>query len=78
MERETEGCTGDEPVADGAEVAGELEALEEKLQAGIDVMQARLARLDERTTALMRAHPGATILVALGAGYLIGRLASRR
>ncbi|MDR0966756.1 MAG: hypothetical protein LBM75_09730 [Myxococcales bacterium] len=55
-----------------------FEAIEERVQAGIELARTQLATLNERTTDLMRAHPGATILVAIGAGYLVGRLASRK
>lgn len=75
METETRGGGMDKTMLPNAE---ELETFEERMQAGVDVARARLATLNERTTAMMRAHPGATILVALGMGYLIGRLASRR
>lgn len=75
MDAETKGDCRVDPVLHGAE---HIEALEERVQAGIDVARAQLSALNERTLDLMRAHPGATILVAVGAGYLIGRLASRR
>lgn len=54
------------------------ETIEERVQAGLNVARSRLTTINERAVAAMRAHPGTTILVALGLGYLVGRMASRR
>ncbi len=75
METESKGGGMDKTMIPDSE---KLESIEEKMQAGMDVARERLATLSERTTAMMRAHPGATILIALGMGYLVGRMASRR
>lgn len=75
MDAETKGGGMDKTMIPNAE---QMETFEEKMQAGVDVARARLTTLNERTTAMMRSHPGATILIALGMGYLVGRMASRR
>ena len=60
------------------EAMAAAETIEERVQAGVDVARSRLLMLNERAVTAMRAHPGTTILVALGLGYLVGRMASRR
>ncbi len=60
------------------EAMAAAETIEERVQAGVDVARSRLMMLNERAVTAMRAHPGTTILVALGLGYLVGRMASRR
>ncbi|HEY3452167.1 MAG TPA: hypothetical protein VGK67_37835 [Myxococcales bacterium] len=65
---------------DGA-VAGAKRAmsdLEERLGPQMELVRDRLASFGDRAVGLLRTYPGTSLIVALGAGFLLGRLASRR
>ncbi|MGC4114410.1 MAG: hypothetical protein QM765_07320 [Myxococcales bacterium] len=51
---------------------------EERLGPQIEMVRDRIVTFGERAVTLLRAYPGTTLVVALGAGFLIGRIASRR
>ena len=40
----------------------------------LDVLRERLGELNERVTGFIRERPGTSILIALGCGWLIGRM----
>lgn len=69
MEQRTGGGTGGrnnggaEPLDGGEMAARELEALRE-----------RFGDVSERITGFIREKPGTSILIALGAGFVVGRL----
>ena len=67
MERTIDVETGNGRFADAKEMA------EEKL----DMIQERLSAAARRLEELVRERPGVTLLAALGAGFLIGRLVRR-
>jgi hypothetical protein len=43
-------------------------------RANLDDARARLAELNEQLVARVRARPGAALLIAVAAGFLIGRI----
>jgi ElaB/YqjD/DUF883 family membrane-anchored ribosome-binding protein len=70
-----EGAEQDGSVA-GARRA--ISDLEERLGPQIELVRDRLSTYGERAVQLLRTYPGTSLVVALGAGFLLGRLASRR
>jgi hypothetical protein len=40
----------------------------------VEELRARFSEMTERVAEVIRARPGASLLVALGAGFLIGRI----
>jgi ElaB/YqjD/DUF883 family membrane-anchored ribosome-binding protein len=52
--------------------------LQAKLAPQLEEARAKLSDFNERTKAFIRERPGTCLLGAVAAGYLIGRLASRR
>jgi hypothetical protein len=55
---------------DDGEMAEELEGVQHQL----DELRHRVEGMGEAVTGFIRERPGTSILIALGAGYLIGRL----
>ena len=52
--------------------------LEERFAPKIEEAKEQISQLNVRLKGFIRENPGTSLLVAVGAGYLIGRLASRR
>ena len=57
---------------------GALSDLEERLAPQLELVRDRLATFNERAVGFMRAYPGTCLVCAVGVGFLLGRLASRR
>jgi hypothetical protein len=57
--------------ADDGEVGRELEGA---MELELDEIRHRLEDVGQRLTGFIRERPGTSILIALGAGYLVGRL----
>ena len=55
-----------------------LSDLEARLGPQLEVVRDRLEELNARALETLRAYPGTCLLCAVGVGFLIGRLASRR
>lgn len=53
-------------------------ALEARLGPQLEQARASLSDLNHRVSGFIRERPGTSLLIALGAGYLVGRLVSRR
>ena len=51
---------------------------EERLAPRLEEARAQFDQLNGRVKTYIRANPGTSLLCALGVGYLIGKLASRR
>lgn len=54
------------------------DALEENLEAQLEQVRYALGAWNQKALQVMREYPGTCLLCAVGAGFLIGRLASRR
>jgi len=52
--------------------------LEERLSPKIEEAKEQLAQVNTRLKGFIRENPGTTLLCAVGVGYVIGKLASRR
>ncbi len=55
-----------------------LEDLEERFAPKIEEAKQQLSALNARAKGFIRENPGTTLLAAVGLGYLIGKLASRK
>ncbi len=73
--------TDSSTTADSNESSDVSDALEERyrdLEQTYDDTRARLEDFNDRAVDLIKENPGMCILGALAAGYVVGRLASRR
>jgi len=52
--------------------------LEERFAPRIEEAKEQLSLVNQRVKGFIRENPGTTLLAALGVGYLIGKLASRK
>ncbi len=59
-------------------VGNAIAALEERLGPQIEQVRETLSGFNEKALKVMRERPGTCLLCAVGFGFLIGRLASRR
>jgi hypothetical protein len=50
----------------------------EQLRAGVEQARSEIARLEQRARELVRERPVGALLAAVAAGYLVGRIATRR
>ncbi|MBI5547076.1 MAG: hypothetical protein HY901_24615 [Deltaproteobacteria bacterium] len=57
---------------------GALSDIEERIAPQMEMVRERLDHLNQRALHLMRTYPGTCLLGAIGVGFLLGRLASRR
>lgn len=55
-----------------------LSDLEERIGPQVELVRDTLGTWNERALGFMRTYPGTTLIVAVGVGFLFGRLASRR
>lgn len=55
-----------------------MRELEEKLAPRLEEAKEQLELLNVRVKGFIRRNPGTSLLCAIGVGYLIGRLASRK
>lgn len=60
------------------EAASAVDAARERLGPKLEEAQEQLGRLNENVKAWVKKNPGAAIAAAAVAGYLVGRLVSRR
>ncbi|HCF58988.1 MAG TPA: hypothetical protein DFS52_13480 [Myxococcales bacterium] len=52
--------------------------LEQRLGAQVEQVRYAVSAWNQKALSVMREYPGTCLLCAVGAGFLIGRLASRR
>jgi ElaB/YqjD/DUF883 family membrane-anchored ribosome-binding protein len=71
MEQRTSGAGSRE--SDG-NVGARTRELSAEAQQHLDELRERFAEMNERVMGFVRERPGTAILIALGAGYLIGRV----
>jgi len=65
--------------SEAAGAAGDVASkLEERFGPPLEQARERLLAYNQRAVRLMRENPGTALLCAVGLGFLIGRLASRR
>lgn len=62
---------------DTTQVEDELNEMRGRLGPQMEEAQRRLEELNQRATAFIKEHPGACLLGALAAGYLVARIARR-
>ncbi len=55
-----------------------MEALEQRLGPQLEQVRQTMDQLNQRARQVVRERPGTSLLLAVGVGFLIGRLASRR
>ncbi len=58
----------------GGDLAGAARRLSSEAEEQLDVLRERLGELNERVTGFIRERPGTSILIALGCGWLLGRM----
>jgi ElaB/YqjD/DUF883 family membrane-anchored ribosome-binding protein len=74
-EEDRMGGNGHEQPEEATHGAAEID---ERLEAEVEALKYTLGAWNQKALRLMRDYPGTSLLVAVGAGFLIGRLASRR
>jgi ElaB/YqjD/DUF883 family membrane-anchored ribosome-binding protein len=62
---------------DGTTVQQTLKEQQARLERGLDQARDELSDVNERVVDVIRRRPGTCLLIALAAGFVIGRLASR-
>lgn len=72
------GANGSAAGAGAAELQDEIERRYHELEERYDEMRGVLEHYNESAQTFIREHPAACIAGAVGLGYLVGRLASRR
>lgn len=58
----------------GSQVSSSAHEMAEQAQEQLDQLRERIGDINERVMGFIRERPGTSILIALGCGYLIGRL----
>jgi ElaB/YqjD/DUF883 family membrane-anchored ribosome-binding protein len=71
----TDGRVDTQPASD--QVAEQERHVAEQVQAGIDQVRSELDQLERRTRELIQARPITSLVTALAAGFLLGRIAKR-
>jgi hypothetical protein len=71
-ERERTRGDGESAISKGFSV------IEERLGPGLEQVRGALSSWNQKAVQVMKQYPGACLLGALGLGFVIGRLASRR
>jgi hypothetical protein len=59
---------------DNGDLGGVARRISSEAEEQLDVLRERLSELNERVTGFIRERPGTSILIALGCGWLIGRM----
>jgi ElaB/YqjD/DUF883 family membrane-anchored ribosome-binding protein len=62
---------------DAREVQQKLKEEQARLEQGLDRAREELTDLNQRVVDVIRRRPGTCLLLALAAGFVIGRMASR-
>ncbi len=58
----------------GGDLGAAARRLSSEAEEQLDVLRERIGELNERVTGFIRERPGTSILIALGCGWLIGRM----
>jgi len=73
-----EGTMNGERQTEESAVGRAMSALENQLGPQLEQIRETFTTLNQKTLRVMRTYPGTSLLVAVGIGFAIGRLASRR
>jgi len=71
MDQRTGGTPG---VRNNGDVGAKTREIAEQAEAQLAQLRERMGEINERVVGFIRERPGTAILIALGAGYLIGRM----